>query len=94
MTANGLELAIAAILPLLVGFVKQAKFAQTTNAAIALGVYVAAGVVAVIAQGHPFDLATIVPSIGVFTVGGTAAYSLFWKNIEGTPSATASAAGR
>ncbi len=91
MTPNGLELALAAVLPLLVGFVKQAKYAATTNAAIALGVYVAAGVVAVIAQGQPFDLATIVPSIGVFTVGGTAAYTLFWKNIEGAPSATPAA---
>jgi hypothetical protein len=75
-----IESIAAVLLPLLIAVVKKQSWSATVNALIAVGVYVIAGVASVALQAEPFDLSNIVPSVATFTVGGTVAYQLFWKN--------------
>ena len=49
-------------------------------AAIALVVYVLAGVLYVVVSGQPIDVQNLVPTIAIFTTGGTVAYQPFWEN--------------
>lgn len=80
MDQNTVDLLIAALLPLLIAVVKRFNAPQYVNALIAVVVYILAGIAAVVVSGQTVDLNNIVPSVALFTAGGTVAYQLFWKN--------------
>jgi hypothetical protein len=82
MTTDQLTLFVSLFIPIVVSFIKREHFPNAWNAIIALVVYVVAGIAAVIVSGQPFLLTNIVPSVSLFVIGGTAAYQLFWKNLE------------
>jgi hypothetical protein len=71
---------VAVFVPLLATLVKQAGWSSTINALVALAVYAIVGVIAALIAG-PITLDTLVTSIGIFSVVGTSAYNLFWKNM-------------
>lgn len=75
-----IEALIAFFAPLAVSLVKQAGWSSTVNGLIAIAVYVAFGIGAVMAQGQTFTLDNIVPAVTTFTTVGTVAYMAFWKN--------------
>ena len=78
---------IAVFVPLLVGFLKRASLPNVANAAIAIAVYVVAGLVAVLASGQPFNLSDITGSVAIFVSVGTVAYTAFWRAFESTSAA-------
>ena len=82
MTTDQSTLFVSLFIPIVVAFIKREHFPNAWNAIIALVVYVVAGIGAVIISGQPFLLTNIVPSVSLFVIGGTAAYTLFWKNLE------------
>lgn len=75
---------IAILLPILIGFLKQAKFPDIYNALIAVAVYVVAGVGAILLSGQPFDPKDITVWVSLFVGFGTIAYQAFWKQFEAT----------
>jgi hypothetical protein len=75
-----IELVVAFLAPLAVSVVKQAGWPDWVNGAIALIVYVVAGVLAVAVQGQPIDANNIVPTVTLFTTVGTVAYQAFWSH--------------
>ncbi len=93
MTSEQLMGVVAIFVPLLVGFIKQAKLPDLYNAIIAIVVYVAVGVLAVLVSGQAFTLDNIIPALTIFVGGGTVAYQLFWKNFEATTTAAKIGAG-
>ena len=80
MDQNTVELLLGAILPLLIAVIKRVNAPQEVNAAIAVVIYIIAGVLAVVVSGQPIDINNLVPTIALFTASGTVAYQLFWKN--------------
>lgn len=74
------ETLVALFVPLIVSLVKQEHWPNTINGAIAIAVYVAAGAIAVVTSGQPFDMNNIVPAVTIFVTVGTVAYTAFWKN--------------
>ena len=71
---------VALFVPLIVSLVKQEHWSNTINGAVAIAVYIAAGVIAVVTSGQPFDLNNVVPAVTIFVTVGTVAYTAFWKN--------------
>ena len=80
MDTTSLALIISGFLPVLVSFLKRLHYDATLNAVIAMVVYAVAGALYVVVSGQPVDVNNLVPTIGIFTAGGTVAYQLFWKN--------------
>ena len=62
---------------------KQAGFTKQQNALVALGCYIAFGVIGVIFSGIEMTAQNLVPIIIVMTLTGRAAYSMFWSLIGG-----------
>jgi len=83
VTSLGLWPVIAFFIPVLVSLVKQAGFSQQMNAIIALIVYIVTGVVYVVITAGPagFTAESIIASVTVATLVGTASYNLFWSNL-------------
>lgn len=81
-TTNPIYLIFAGLVPVLIMLVKQAKFPNNVNALIAFAVYIAVGIVAAISTAGTPTLETIVPFIAVVTVVGSAAYQLFWSQLQ------------
>ena len=92
MTNDQLMAVAAIFVPLLVSVLKRENLSNAVNGAIAVGVYVVVGLIAVVVSGQTFTLDNIVPAISIFTVGGTAAYTMFWSN-WGDPQITAKVNG-
>lgn len=88
MTTEQLAVLIGAVLPLFIAFVKRAHYSNTINGIIALIVYFVVGFAYVVVSGTPLTAANLTTIIGIVTVSGTAAYTLFWSNVEDTPSGT------
>lgn len=80
-TANPAVLIFAALAPVLVMLVKQAKFPDNVNALIAFVVYVAVGTVGALAVSGKPDITTLVPFIATVTLIGKVAYDLFWSQL-------------
>ena len=85
---NPVVLVFAALLPLLIAFVKQSGWSTSANAGIALACYVAVGVVGAIAVSGTPTLETIVPWVTTVTLVGKVAYDLFWSKLGGTGDAS------
>lgn len=83
ITSLGIWPIIAFFVPVLVSLVKQARFSTQVNAFIALVVYIVAGIAYVVVTAGPegFTVDSIIASVTVATVVGTAAYNLFWSNL-------------
>lgn len=84
-TFIAVSIVVAAILPVLIRFVKQEHFSQAVNGAIAVGVYVVAGALAVVVSNTQIDFANVTTICALFAGAGTVAYTAFWKNLETTP---------
>src|SRR3954471_23792813 len=80
-TQNPAILLLAAVLPMLIAFVKQAGLGTQVNALIALVIYVVVGVLGALLTGGAPTLETLIPWITTVTVIGTVAYNLFWSNL-------------
>lgn len=87
LTPDQWQAAVAVLVPLVVGLLKQARLPDVYNALIAIAVYVVAGLVAVPVSGQALTIDNIVPAIATFTAVGTIAYQLFWKSFESTAAA-------
>ncbi len=74
MTPIAIETLVAFFIPLLVAVLKKSSYPAIYNAAIALVVYVVAGVAAVVVSGQTIDANNLIPTISIFVVAGTAAY--------------------
>ena len=85
---NPVVLGFAALLPLLIAFVKQSGWSTSANAGIALACYIAVGVVGAIATEGAPTLETIVPWVTTVTLVGKVAYDLFWSKLGGTGDAS------
>lgn len=75
------ETIIALFSPLVVALVKQTGLGTVANSVLAIIVYIAFGIGAVIVKGDAITLDTVVPTIVLFGTIGTAAYVAFWRNI-------------
>lgn len=82
MNATDWASLVSLLIPALVAVLKKSTYPATYNAIIAIAVYAVAGLGNVVVSGQTFDLQNIVPSITLFVTGGTAAYVLFWKNVD------------
>ena len=87
MDTTAIEGVIAVFVPLLIALLKQTGFPNSYNAVIAVVVYVLFGVLGVAVSGQAIDVNNLVPTIGIFTTVGTAAYFAFWRNV-GEPQLT------
>jgi hypothetical protein len=76
------ETLIAAILPVLINFLKRENLPNQVNAIIAVLVYLIAGVAGVLASGQPITAQTWIATATLFVTVGTVAYTAFWKNFE------------
>ncbi len=84
LTNGEIAAALGVILPVFISLLKREHFPNAWNALIAIAVYIVVGVVAVAFSGNSFDLNNILPSVGTFGAAGTLAYTMFWKNFEGS----------
>ncbi len=75
------QMLVAFFTPLVVSLIKQTGWPTWVNSVIAIIVYVAFGLGAVVLQGQTFDLDNIVPAVTLFVTIGTVAYSAFWRNV-------------
>ena len=80
MDSTTVALIVSAFMPVLVSFLKRLHYDATLNAVIAMLVYAVAGTLYVLVSGQAVDVNNLVPTIAIFTTGGTVAYQLFWKN--------------
>jgi len=81
-TANVGLVIFAAILPMLIALVKQAKFTPQVNALIAFACYIIVGIIgAYIQYGTLPNAETVVAYITTVTIIGSTAYKLFWSNL-------------
>lgn len=85
---NPAVLGFAALLPLVIAFVKQSGWSSSANAGLALAVYVAVGIVGAVATAGVPTLETIVPWVTTVTLVGKVAYDLFWSKLGGTGDAS------
>lgn len=82
MSPLNIDAIVALFVPLLVAALKKTTSSQTENSIIAILIYVVVGVAAVVVSGQTIDPTNLVPTITLFVTEGTAAYVLFWKNVE------------
>ena len=82
MTTETLAALIGAVLPILISFVKQARFDNRINALIAVAVYFAVGIGTLLVSGESVTATNLIVDIGIVTTAGTAAYAAFWRNFE------------
>ena len=80
MNTISIDVIVAALLPVLISFLKRLHYPDTLNAVIALAVYAVFGIAAVVLSGQSIDPNNLVPTIAIFTASGTVAYQAFWKN--------------
>jgi uncharacterized membrane protein YcfT len=81
VTTNAAFLLFTFLSPALVAFVKQSGWSTQVNAIVALVVYVAIGVLAVVLSGLPVNAETLTTHIATAMVVGMAAYKMFWSQL-------------
>ena len=82
--SNPVVILFAAVLPLLISFLKQTGFTSSQNAMIAFACYVAVGVVGSIAASGVPTWESIVEWIASVTVIGRVAYGMVWSKLGGS----------
>lgn len=67
--------------PVLVSVIKQSGFSRQANSFIALGVYVAVGILAALLSGTELTAENLAPLATTAALVGTTAYQLFWSKL-------------